>query len=117
MVGGKFCKDCGELRPVSQFTRDRAGRDGLSFYCRTHARRRLLRAKDARQGPPEAGFARDVVVPDGHRWCPECSTVKPLDEFVRNAGQASGRDPCCKPCHNVRGKAARTRWEVRALIT
>jgi hypothetical protein len=33
--------------------------------------------------------------------------VKPLDEFVRNAGQASGRDACCKPCHNVRGKAAK----------
>lgn len=48
-----------------------------------------------------------MLVPDGHRWCPDCSAAKPLDESVRNAGQASGRDPYCKPRHNVRGKAAK----------
>jgi hypothetical protein len=106
MVTEKFCRDCSELRPVSEFTRDRARRDGLSFYCRTHSRQRLLRAKDARQGPPKARYARDRLVPDGHRWCPDCGTVKPLDEFVRNAGQASGRGPYCRPCHNIRGKAS-----------
>jgi hypothetical protein len=103
----KLCKDCGESRPVSEFTRDRARRDGLAFYCKTHARRRLLAAKDARQGPPAHRYPREVVVPTGHKWCPDCMTVKPLDQFVRNASATSGWAPYCKPCHNARGKAAK----------
>jgi hypothetical protein len=107
MVVEKFCKDCGELRPASEFTRDRARKDGLSFYCRTHARRRLLASKDARKGPPKSRHPREVIVPEGHKWCPDCGVVKLVDEFVRNAGMPSGRAPYCKPCHNVRGKASK----------
>jgi hypothetical protein len=33
--------------------------------------------------------------------------VKPLEQFVRNASQRSGWAPYCKPCHNLRGKAAK----------
>ena len=107
MVSKKYCKDCGELRPVSDFTSDRRRADGLSFYCKVHARRRLLAAKDARQGPPKHRHQREVAVPEGHKWCPDCATVKPIDDFVRNASQPSGRAPYCKPCHNVRGKASK----------
>ena len=103
----KYCKDCGELRPAAEFTRDRTRPDGLSFYCKAHARRRLLRSKDARQGPPKSGHKREVVVPEGHKWCPDCGLVKPMDDFVRNAGQPSGRAPCCKLCHNLRGKVCK----------
>jgi hypothetical protein len=107
MVVEKLCKDCGELRPASEFTRDRARRDGLSFYCKTHPRRRLLQAKGARQGPPKSRHPREVPVPPGHKWCPDCASVKRVEEFARNASQPSGWAPYCKPCHNVRGKAAK----------
>jgi hypothetical protein len=107
MVTAKFCKDCGELRPASEFTRDRARRDGLSFYCKVHARRRLLQAKDARQGPPRSRHPRDTAVPDGSKWCPDCATVKPLQDFVRNVGASQGRGPYCRLCHNARGKASK----------
>ena len=107
MVEKKYCKDCGELRPVSEFSRDRARQDGLSFYCKVHARRRFLRAKDARHGPPKSRHPRAVEVPEGSKWCPDCSTVKPLTDFVRNAGAPSGRSAYCKPCHNARGKASK----------
>lgn len=33
----KFCKDCGEERPVSEFGRDIRGKDGYARYCRKHA--------------------------------------------------------------------------------
>jgi len=107
MTAEKYCKDCGELRPATEFTSDRARRDGLSFYCKVHARRRLLQAKDARRGPPKSRYAREVIVPDGSKWCPDCSTVKPLAEFVRNASSQSGWSAYCKPCHNERGKASK----------
>jgi hypothetical protein len=107
MVGEKFCKDCGEVRPVSEFTSDRRRADGLSFYCKVHARRRLLASRDARQGPPRTRHPRETVVPDGHKWCPDCATNKPLTDFVRNASQPSGLAGYCKPCHNARGRASK----------
>ena len=107
MLGAKHCKDCGEMRPVEEFTRDRTRHDGLSFYCKTHARRRLLESKDARKGPPKSRHARETLIPDGHKWCPDCMLVKPLEQFPRNASQPSGRASYCKPCHNARGKAAK----------
>jgi hypothetical protein len=107
MVTHKYCKDCGELRPASDFTADRTRKDGLSFYCKVHARRRLLKSKDARKGPPKSRHPRETDVPEGHKWCPDCASVKPLEDFVRNAGMPSGRAPYCKPCHNIRGKASK----------
>lgn len=107
MVTEKYCKDCGELRPAAEFTSDKARKDGLSFYCKVHARRRLLKAKDARQGPPRSRHPREIVVPEGSKWCPDCSIVKPITEFVHNAASTSGWSAYCKPCHNARGKASK----------
>jgi hypothetical protein len=107
MVVEKYCKDCGELRPAPEFTADRSRKDGLAFYCKVHARRRLLRSKDVRKGPPKSRHPREMVVPQGHKWCPDCGFVKPLEDFVRNASMPSGRAPYCKPCHNARGRAAK----------
>ncbi len=107
MVDEKYCRDCGEVRPASEFTRDRARRDGLAFYCKVHARKRLLESKDARTGPPRSRHPRAIEVPDGSKWCPDCGTVKSLDEFVRNAGARSGWSAYCKPCHNRRGRASK----------
>jgi hypothetical protein len=107
MASDKYCRDCAELKPVSEFTSDRSRKDGLSFYCKVHARRRLLRAKDARQGGPQSRYPREVEVSEGSKWCPDCSTVKPFSEFVRNASSQSGWSAYCKPCHNARGKASK----------
>ena len=107
MNGEKCCRDCGELRPAAEFSADPARKDGLSFYCKVHARQRLLKAKDSRRGPPRSRHPREVEVPDGSKWCPDCSSVKPLSEFVSNASSLSGWSAYCKPCHNARGKASK----------
>jgi hypothetical protein len=46
-------------------------------------------------------------VPDGHKWCPECGAVKPIEEYPKNRSQTSGLAVYCKPCHNARGKASK----------
>ncbi|MCZ2816225.1 endonuclease VII domain-containing protein [Modestobacter sp. VKM Ac-2984] len=79
----------------------------MSFYCKVHARRRHLAAKDARRGPPRSRHRRETVVGEGEKWCPDCSLVKPISDFVRNSSQSSGRSAYCKPCHNARGKASK----------
>ncbi len=103
----KYCPDCGEERPVGQFTKDRRRRDGLAFYCRDHARQRLRESKARRTGPPTRRYPVGLDVPDGFKWCPDCNAVKPLADFPKTRATRSGVYTYCRPCHNVRGRAAK----------
>jgi hypothetical protein len=105
MVDFKFCPDCGADRPVAEFTRDRRRKDGLAFYCGPHSRQRLRASKLRRQGPPQRRHVLDREVPDGHKWCPDCDTVKPLTAFARSSANRTGVHSYCRPCHNARGRA------------
>ena len=100
----KFCRDCGEHRPVADFANNRRSRDGLAFYCRDHARQRHREARRAREGEPRRRHAVGVDVPVGCKWCPDCAQVKPLEAFPTTPRAASGRHSYCKPCHNERGR-------------
>jgi hypothetical protein len=103
----KFCRDCGEERPLTDFTRNRNSRDGFAFYCRNHARKRHQTSRDRPAGAPTRRHARHRVIPDGHKWCPDCGQVLPFDAFGRNAASQTGRTSYCKPCHNARGRRAK----------
>jgi Recombination endonuclease VII len=102
----KFCRDCGEYRPVSAFSANRRSRDGLAFYCRDHLAERSARTRAARREQPVRyrSRPRDLRVPDGHKWCPDCRAVKPKEEFPRSRASASGVGSYCLPCHNERGR-------------
>lgn len=103
----KFCRDCGEERPLTEFTKNRNSRDGYAFYCREHARRRHQTARDRRTGGPTKRHPRGIAVPDGHKWCPDCDQVLPFSSFGRNSASQTGRTSYCKPCHNARGRRAK----------
>ena len=103
----KFCRDCGTERPIAEFTRNRNSRDGFAFYCRAHARKRHEVSRDRRKGTPKRRYPRGLVIPDGHKWCPECNRVLPLGEFGNNAASKTGRTSYCKPCHNAAGRKAK----------
>jgi len=103
----KFCRDCGTERPINDFTRNRNARDGYAFYCKEHSRRRHRASRDARNGAPRRRHPRDLAVPEGHKWCPDCDQVLPLTSFGLNAASSNGLTSYCKPCHNLRGKKAK----------
>lgn len=97
----KYCPDCRRDLPIDEFTKNRRNRDGLAFYCRTCRNVRDEASRRKRLGPRKYRVRpRDVVVPDGHKWCPECDEVKPLSEFPANKGARSGYMTYCKPCHH-----------------
>ena len=114
----KFCRDCRAHRPVSEFSKNKKSRDGLAFYCRQHLAERAARSREARRVQPRKHrFAPlDLTVPDGHKWCPDCGSVKPLELFPRTTASRSGRATYCLPCHNLRGRewAGRGRTTSRA---
>lgn len=52
---------------------------------------------------------KELDVPDGSKWCPECGEVKSLEAFPRNRSTPSGYMTYCKPCHNRKGYESRER--------
>jgi Recombination endonuclease VII len=103
----KYCRDCGADRPIAEFTHNRNSRDGYAFYCREHARRRHCRSRDTRNGTRTRRHPRDLFVPEGYKWCPDCGQVLPFSAYGLNAASKTGRATYCKPCHNARGKLAK----------
>lgn len=105
----KFCRDCGDYRPVSEFSKNARSRDGLAFYCRTHLAERSLRSRESRRTKPRVYRQppADRVIPSGHKWCADCDQVLPLAEFVRTVRTKTGYHAYCKSCHNKRGQVSR----------
>lgn len=105
----KFCKDCQDYRPVSEFSRNARSRDGLAFYCKKHLNERSLRSREARRTKPRVlrQAPADLVIPAGHKWCPDCGSVLPLTDFVRTVASVTGYSSYCKPCHNARSRRSR----------
>jgi hypothetical protein len=54
-AGVKFCPDCGEERPVVEFSRNPARKSGLNTYCKQHqyARERKCRESHVKTPPPQ----------------------------------------------------------------
>ena len=105
----KYCKDCDDYRPTTDFSRNARTRGGLAFYCREHLAQRALRSREARRSRPRVQRRPDPdrVIPIGHKWCADCDRVLPIDEFVRTVASTNGYGSYCKPCHNARGKLAK----------
>ena len=103
-LSGKRCRDCGEIRPLDEFSPSRKNRDGRVSYCRqclAVRHQRYRREKAAAEGRQLRERRR---VPEGSRWCPACDSLKPLEEFPRNRSHRGGHGGYCKPCHNQKGR-------------
>ncbi|GAA4710495.1 endonuclease VII domain-containing protein [Phytohabitans rumicis] len=108
--GLRRCRDCGEWKPLDVFCANPKRPDGKGSYCKPCFNERS-KASYARR--VKANFDRDVrhgrVVPEGHRYCPACEAIKPLDDFPRNRSDSTGYASYCKPCHNAKGQETRLR--------
>src|SRR4051812_21679326 len=101
----KRCPRCGQSKPLDGFHRSSAAKDGRQGHCKA-CNRDYLRDRAAQR--PRKTRVR-VAAPAGCKWCADCSSIKPLDEFPRNRNTSDGRAQYCKPCHNARSLESRTR--------
>jgi hypothetical protein len=105
--GLRQCRDCGQLKPLSEFHVSPRRKHGRGSYCQPCFNERSKRSYAKRV---EEKYGREVrarlEIPDGHRHCPDCATVKPLSEFPLSKSGRAGYGSYCKPCHNARGKAS-----------
>lgn len=103
----KSCRDCGQTKPLTQFSPAARSADGRATYCKPCM---VKRSGESRQRRAAQGGARTQdVLPEDHKRCPDCGAVKPSEEFPRNKRYKDGRHPYCKPCHRARGKESYTR--------
>lgn len=120
---GKVCPDCGIEKPISEFRRNKARPDGLSFYCKECFSFRDKAGYRKREEKKGRKVRERVATADGFKWCPGCETVKPHSEWSRNRASKDGIASYCKVCMAKRGardylKRAyqMTPEEVRALV-
>ena len=118
----KVCSNCGEEKPASDFGRNKALRDGLSFYCLHCNRERNNRwYRESRRAIGKQ--VRDHSwIPEGFRWCPDCKQAVAHEDYTKSAATVSGLGSRCKACHNVANSDAYfyrkyklTRRELAAL--
>ncbi|MEV5572026.1 endonuclease VII domain-containing protein [Spirillospora sp. NPDC052269] len=103
MNKAKVCRDCGQAKPVSEFWKRKASKDGLALYCRDCFALRNAgshRKKAAAEGREVKEFQRRRIVPDGMKYCPRCERTKPVEDFARNRARSTGIAQYCKPCYN-----------------
>jgi len=76
----KWCRSCERALWVDAFAVHRGGPDGRQSYCREcgHDRYRVGRES-------KGALVRPEVVPEGHKFCRSCQTVKPLSDWADDA--------------------------------
>lgn len=106
--GLRRCRDCGAWKPLEQFHTSPRRPSGRGSYCQPCFN---VRSKASYANRVRATYGREVRqpcdVPAGHRYCPDCQVIKPLDDSPRNRSARSGYVRYCKPCHNVKSRENR----------
>ncbi|MFG1803525.1 endonuclease VII domain-containing protein [Micromonospora carbonacea] len=108
--GLRRCRDCGAWKALDDFCANSKRPSGRGSYCKacfnvrsraSYAKRlKETRGREVKQLPQ---------VPDGHRFCPDCGTAKPVTDFPRNRSDSTGYASYCKPCHNARTRETKQR--------
>jgi hypothetical protein len=114
--GMRTCRDCGQTKPIAQFTRNK----GTPW---THPRCKPCRARRAREATwaqlPEAerrereqrylqrtsGSETTRAPRSGPKRCIGCGQVKLLTEFTPIRSRPGQHYPSCKLCRNAKGRA------------
>lgn len=108
--GQRRCRDCGTWKPLEEFCASSKRPSGRGSYCKPcfNQRSKASYAKRSREKHGREVKSRPVL-PEGHKFCADCDTVKPLADFPRNRADSSGYATYCKPCHNTRTRTAKER--------
>ncbi|MFD8914437.1 endonuclease VII domain-containing protein [Streptomyces sp. NPDC059575] len=77
--------------------------DGLQAYCRECSAEYYRQRQEARGRKVRV----KVVVPAGHKRCPQCAVVKPHSDWERNKSSSDGWASYCRPCRAKRNEESR----------
>jgi hypothetical protein len=87
----KKCTGCDEVKPVTEFYRNKKARDGRRWECKACSRK-------AARGYVKLNANRVVIELPTEQRCSSCRIVKPADQFHKNKTTKSGLQCECKRC-------------------
>jgi hypothetical protein len=108
--GRRRCRDCGEWKSLDLFCANSKRPTGRGSYCKECFNERS-KASYAKRTCEKLGREVQVkrLVPDDHRYCPDCGEIKPMANLPRSRNDSGGHGRYCKPCHNARGSESKQR--------
>lgn len=116
MDGNKFCRQCGEFKPKTDFFLNRSAKDGLHHNCKSCKRkidkaRHIVNAYNRTLNPP---------ISDKLKKCTICEIEKPLSEFFKSETNKDGKAFRCKSCaaqfdKKYRDDYPQKRWAISTI--
>lgn len=93
-VSGKVCTKCGEWKPLTEFWRDKAAKDGFCHTCKD-----CVTAYSRWRKSPDFKPVREKRAPlKGSKRCSKCGEIKQLSEFSWDKNTKDGLCTSCKAC-------------------
>lgn len=110
----KSCNECGEVKLLTEFSKNAAKKDGLSRKCRSCSNKCVKRRRDQVK---ERNLKRRKLEPDAAvthpKFCYKCGVVRDRKDFHKNAGNSDGLQELCRFCR--RKQRADLQEELSAL--
>lgn len=97
--GMKWCRSCERALAVDAFAVHRGRPDGRQSYCRECGHDRYRAGRESK-----GALVRPKVVPEGHKFCRSCQTVKPLSDWSTSAYTTDGLRSSCRACASARAR-------------
>jgi hypothetical protein len=108
----KRCYRCKQTRPVVDFAKNRATKDGLQAACRTCSRNIRLESQERHAEAIRLRHLEKLArTPTGGatKSCKACGAVKPMLEFYAHRSTADGRANNCMSC----AKLIQREWNAK----
>lgn len=114
--GYKFCKCCGQVKPLSEFQHNKQSKDGYDYKCKEcrnarkretdKARRAKIKAEKETQANPKMPFDYDRRIKRAYalsfapdtKECRQCHVIKPMTEFQTCSSNVDHIANTCKQC-------------------
>ncbi|MFA5715611.1 MAG: hypothetical protein WC998_07720, partial [Candidatus Paceibacterota bacterium] len=90
--GKKTCRKCGVKKDISEFTKNKRSKDGISLYCRE-----CTMEYQESNHPNMKHRAPKSKLP-GMKTCSSCRIEKPIDAFSKSKNMSDGLSSWCKAC-------------------
>lgn len=103
----KQCKDCLEVKPIDEFTKDKYQKDGKSHVCKE--------CKAKRQKKMIERWKKERTTLPEDKECIKCHRILPSSQFTNNINSKDGLDSLCKDCQTQRSIEYKKRWKEERL--
>lgn len=104
----KQCKICGKTKSISEYWKNKGGKFGVGTVCKLCANWR-----DRPEKFKQKILEKELLFSQGLKKCPNCDTIKSVEEFRKDQYRKDGLRVYCIECENKLSKEHDQRPEIR----